>query len=234
MATTLIADSIYLESQLRKRYLPYHSTMCFKSIDVKLCDLGFNASAPIAQVYVLRYTAFKMVFMSNEEIREVIEAREDQLDALLDAPANEAGATHPYDTEKLENETRAVVTKGRQLEMNLKTHRAELKKQESVAKKFMENVKNDQGQIEINKLLKDINSFSQSVFDHALLLVAAQQHDIDRFRNLSNDHKSAISMIEVEKVKDKFQRILQEKDDKLRAAEADVIASNVGYSWTLS
>ncbi|KAI2620874.1 hypothetical protein GGS26DRAFT_601482 [Hypomontagnella submonticulosa] len=112
------------------------------------------------------------------------------------------------------------------LDKEIQDRHDDLKRHTEKIDEITKSLKDDEGRIEREKLLESMAKMKQKMFGHALMLVTANQGNLDLIRNLSEDHKAALRMLDrraeedilIAKVEE-LQKSMKEKDESIQSLE---------------
>ncbi|KAI1410065.1 hypothetical protein F5Y13DRAFT_202690 [Hypoxylon sp. FL1857] len=162
--------------------------------------------------------------MTAQEMRNALEQREKLLDELL-TKQNQAGHGVNFPRTQLKSKVDRVVTTGDRLKTDAENYRADIREQSGAANEFMARLRDNDGQIIRDDLIESVTDLEQAVYDHALMLVTAFEGDLNFLRNVSDDHRQAIGILERKSIEDslsKTQQQLKEKQQQLEEKQAEV------------
>ncbi|KAF3064215.1 hypothetical protein GL218_01143 [Daldinia childiae] len=161
--------------------------------------------------------------MTTEEMRVALDGRK----ALVDEFLKELGETEPLvNRSECEREIEKLLENECRLDRDIKKYYRILEKQAAAAEEFISKMKDDSGQIERDRLLAHLDSLTQPIFGHALLVVAAKEKDLDFIHNLSAEHREALGILDRRAVEDRLSYEIAENNEVLTKQNQELIKSN--------
>ncbi|RYP67578.1 hypothetical protein DL770_008596 [Monosporascus sp. CRB-9-2] len=130
------------------------------------------------------------------------------------------------DRKEAEDKTRDVLKKHDALEEGYRQRRMALQERITAARQLVASIKASDGSIDADALLAEVELARQATFDHALLVVAAGEGSLDRIRNISDDHRKALGIVEAEKAKADLLKTVGDRDSTIRDLESTITEKN--------
>ncbi|KAI0846199.1 hypothetical protein F5Y00DRAFT_147309 [Daldinia vernicosa] len=155
----------------------------------------------------------------ERETREALDKRQPLVDEFLQELD---GAGPPSDRTECEREMEKIIERRRRIDRDLKKKRKVLEKRAAAANEFIDSMKDDSGRIERERLLTHLENLDQSIFQHALLVVAAHEKDPSFIRNLSAGHREALSILDHRSVEDHLSDEISQKKKALEEASVEL------------
>lgn len=153
--------------------------------------------------------------MTTAEAREALDSRKALVNEFLQG-LDEAGP--PPNRTECEMEMEKFLENQRHLDEEIKV----FEKKAPEVEEFINKMKDDSGRIERDRLLTYLDSLSQSVFQHALLVVAAKEKDLSFIRNLSAEHRKALGILDRRSVEDSLSNTIVQKKKELEEASIEL------------
>ncbi|KAI1774832.1 hypothetical protein F4818DRAFT_451830 [Hypoxylon cercidicola] len=151
-----------------------------------------------------------------EKLRSAMSRRERVAEKYLEKVRDFHIHNLPTDIDDMKTRVEELVRDGLIVDNGMKRRFRMLQRQADESQQFVERLNNDSGAIDPTPLLAAVESLQQSVFDHALLLVTARQGDVDFIRGISDDHRTALGILERKSVEERVSEQVTEVRADLR------------------
>ncbi|KAG4224153.1 hypothetical protein PC116_g27387 [Phytophthora cactorum] len=151
-------------------------------------------------------------YMTTQQVREALEEREALVDEFRQKQddVNRTGLSlNRAECKKAVEDSLQVE---RRLDEDLKKRRESLQKQAAAADEFLAKLKDSSGAINRQKLIDSLTSLNQSIYQHALLVVAAKKDNLDFIRNISPGHRAALGIFDHRSIEDRLYNDIAQKD----------------------
>ncbi|RYP53034.1 hypothetical protein DL769_010578 [Monosporascus sp. CRB-8-3] len=153
------------------------------------------------------------------DIEAELQEHSDLLDELIRKYEQQQNGVQ-VNLKEAEDKTRDVLEKHDALEEGYRQRRMALRRQVTAARQLVASVKASDESIDADALLAEVELARQATFDHALLVVAAGEGSLDRIRNISDDHRKALGIVEAEKAKADLLKTVGARDSTIRLLES--------------
>ncbi|KAI4864219.1 hypothetical protein F4820DRAFT_346716 [Hypoxylon rubiginosum] len=168
--------------------------------------------------------------LSPDEAYEKLEKRQELVDKYLGEVDKIIGDGTPADTGAIRRRSKLVVDDGERLYKTVEKRIGKLQKLARDSQRFIDAHKDGRGAIDRDRLLASAESMEQSVFDHAAVIIAAKQGNLDFLRNISDDHREALGALESKEIEERNKVVIDGLKANIDGLQADIDRSKAETS----